>query len=521
MARITRLFLVLGITLVLLMRLHLSLSRAFDPDEFSYLHWAWLIARGYLPYRDFFFYILPGFPWILSMVLFLTGDTTIFLIASRIVIFLVYSLSAAYVYRLGGSLLAVLIFLTFPMTIDKTIDIRPDMVMLLFFFASVLVRGTVLSGILFGISFLMFPKIIFSLPSILYIRKARLNKWFAGALVIGLCFFGYLLINNLVPIAYTSIAKDSLAVTTNKSAFSPLLLLTPYPLIYLTRGGPSVPWVVNTALWFLGVIGLLKLITMSRKWGIFWSLFIAGFVLFIALFPSPYAQYFLPLSIAASVLAGLLLRPMKSWSVILMTVLLSFSFFLEYKERVAPNADNREQLQVIRDVLAVTKPNESIYDMVGSFVFRPDAYYICCHPYGEFRDTLSRPIPTLRESLITRQTKFLVMDRIGFVFWQTPQPDLSFLKTNYLPTKYKKIYSLGVLFRCQNGACVPPGATRSTNVFTILVPEKYTVTFEPNWASVTIGGEEIRNGQTLDLASGLHRFLVSPFVTLLRIQLTR
>lgn len=165
--------------------------------------------------------------------------------------------------------------------------------------------------------------------------------------------------------------------------------------------------------------------------------------------------------------------------------------------------------------------------MVGSYVFRPDGFFICCHPYGEFANKLVSPPLSLRESLVTTKTKFLVMDRVGFVFWQTPEPDLTFLLTNYLPTKYYKIYSLGQTYRCQNGACTQyrlsdkPTTNRSTNTFTIVTPETYTVSIEPKTTTITINGNEIKNGQMLELAAGPHRFSVPPTATLFRIQLDR
>ena len=247
-------------------------------------------------------------------------------------------------------------------------------------------------------------------------------------------------------------------------------------------------------------------------------------------FPVPFLQYFIPLTVMVSIIAGYIIGRLKTVITVIIVITVVTSFSLQYRERVTPNANNREQLQVIRNVLTVTKPNETIYDMVGSFVFRPDGFYICCHPYGEFiKQLASRPALErgLRESLVTRKTKFLVMDRVGFVFWQTPSPDLTFLRTNYLPMKYNKLYSLGVQFHCQYGACVQftmnnlPVSNMSTNTFTILVSETYTVMLEPKNLTIQIDGKEMQNGQTLGLSKGIHRFSVSPPITTFQIQLDR
>ncbi|MBI5620868.1 glycosyltransferase family 39 protein [Candidatus Gottesmanbacteria bacterium] len=667
-------WMILGsIAVVFLLRLHLSVTRAFDPDEFAYLHWTWLIARGYLPYRDFFFYILPGFPWALSPILRLTGDSVNFLIASRVAMLVVYGLCAGVVYlwtrtivipasepespsdktgsrvklaslslrRSGPGMttkahgvtnvapfLAALIFLTFPVTIDKTIDIRPDMVMILFYFFSIWFLfqpekaspfQAVASGVLFGMSVLVFPKIIFGLPALIYLLSAQhyrrpnfirpplakakgvafntLLPWLFGAGLVGLGFLGYVGLNGLIPQAITSLTKDALAVTSGKGGFSPLLLFTPYPLIYLNDGGISLPWAVNTAVWLLGIVGLVLLFLQKRGLNsttpnatanttsinpqgpspaVFFFLYIAGNILFVVLFPVPYVQYLLPLSVAASILSaytlsvipGLTRNPVFPFKrdgsrlmgrddiLILASLLLFSSFFLQYRERVASGAGNAEQLQVIRDILKVTKPDESVYDMVGSYVFRPDGYFICCHPYAEFIDKLTvtpaAPSPTLRlasirrsgrtslrlrlrESLLANQTKFLVMDRVGFVFWKSQEPDKAFMLTNYLPmgnpaspkAPFSKLYSLGQTFHCQLGACVQydlnnlPASNRSTNAFTIIIRETYTVTLQPEHATISIDGKAVKNNQAVELAAKTHTFSVDPTVRELTIQLRR
>ena len=548
----------IAIAFVLVMRLSLVLTRFFDPDEFAHLHWTWLMAEGYLPYRNFFFYIMPGFQWLLAPILGIFGTTPSFLIASRVFVFLVYGIVTWMVYRLSrSSLLAVLIFLAFPVTIDKTIDVRPDMAMLALYFGSILVKSSFFSGLLFALSVLVFPKIVFALPALLYIRQPSLllqwgvlRKWISGAILVGVGFLGYLWANDLIVQAVTSIMKDSFAVTAGKLSFSPLLLFTPYPLIYLTKGGVSLPWAANTAVWILGLAGLAMTIKTDRRMAIFWTLFIAGNILFVAVFPVPYVQYFLPLSVAASVLTGnaLSVRAGLTRNPVFFFLPLVFisSFFLQYRDRIQPGAGNNEQIRVIGDVLQVTRPGEPVYDMVGSYVFRPDGYYICCHPYAEFAGRLANRTMGqspgtadvdggLRQSLIATQTKFLVMDRAGFVFWQSLGKDRAFLLANYLPmgnpaapgTPLAKLYSLGQTFHCRDGACVQydmngyPAASRSANTFTIIAPEMYTVSLTPPSARVTIDGKEMGSNESVPLWVGDHRFTADPAVVKIRLQLAR
>ena len=526
----------IAIVAVLLMRLNLAITRAFDPDEFAHLHWSYLLLTGNVPYRDFFFIILPAYQFFLFPI-FLLGQSAIVPIAARLLQLMLYIFTAILVYRVSlsffkkqtGALLSLLIFISFPMTIDKTIDIRPDMLMVAMILLAMLTTNSFLIGLFTGLSLVIHPKIIFAMPMLAYLfatssKKPRIAPTFIGFSVPVLLFFFYLAYQQVLPAAYTSIFRDALVANTGKGHFSPFLALSPFPLVYLTQGGVSLPWLVNTAIWILSAVGFIFLWIKQKRLGVGVALYFAFGIGLLFIFPVPFIQYFIPLTAIASILAGNITVRSSTVIKVIIVITVVTSFFVQYRERVTKGASNAEQLQVLRDVLAVSGPDETFYDMVGSFIFRPDGYYICCHLYGEFiKQLASRPALErgLRESLIARQTKFLVMDRVGFVFWKTPTPDLSFLLTNYLPTKYNKIYSLGQEFRCQNGACVQPGATRSTNFFTILVPEKYAVTLEPNTAIVTIDGKEIRNGQTLGLAAGIHRFSVPPTATQFRIQLVR
>lgn len=523
----------IAIVAVFLMRLHLSLTRAFDPDEFAHLHWSYLFLTGNVPYRDFFFIIIPAYQIFLFPV-FLLGQSAIVPIAARILQFVLFIITAILVYRVSlsffkkqtGALLSALIFVSFPMTIDKTVDVRPDMLMVVMLLLAMLTTKSFLLGLFVGASLVIHPKIIFAVPMLAYLfatssKKFRIVPAAIGFFVPVLLFFLYLAYQHVLPAAYTSIFRDAIAANAGKGHFSPLLALSPFPLVYLTEGGVSLPWIVNSAIWVLAAIGLILLWIKQRKTALAMTLYFAFGIGLLFVFPVPFIQYFIPLTVMASILAAYAIIN-KNISVINFIIVITVisSFFLQYRERALPPASNSEQLQVLRDVLAVSRPDETFYDMVGSFIFRPDGYYICCHPYGEFIHILTS-LPTLQQSLIAKKTKFLVMDRVGFVFWQTPTHDLSFLLSNYLATKYNKIYSLGQQFHCKNSACMPPGATRSTNTFTILVPEKYTATINPESARMTIDGKLIGNGQTLDLSRGSHGFLVPPPVTSFRIQLDR
>ncbi len=462
-SKFLRVFLFISILLVFLARFHVAITRYFDPDEFAHLHWTWLVATGNTPYRDFFFYATPLYQWLLWPLFVLPPGETILLLARIwqfglycLVLFLLYRITLHVTRLVTVGLLTVLIFITFPMTFDKTIDIRPDMLMTLLYFSAIYLilysKKFLLAGFLLGTSFLVFFKIIYALPAALVLvfirpplalRQAQgkpqgvaLSKLSIGLLIpLGLFVF-YLITNNLQTLAWETFTHTQFIVNTGKDTFSLWATLSPWPLVYLSKGGVSIPWLVNIGVWIAGLFGIIALWKQQKPFAIFSICFAASAIGFLVFFPAPYVQYFIPLSVIASILAAVVLN---RFSLVISFILMA-SFFLQYKERTTPASNNAEQLQVIRDVLTISKPTDTFYDMVGSYVFRPDGYFICCHPYQEFIDKLKIKPLSLRESLIANKTKFVILDRTGQSLWKPKQEDLDFLLANYKPSRYPKIY---------------------------------------------------------------------------------
>lgn len=606
-SRLITLVLITAIVVVSLMRLALAVTRYFDADEFAHLHWSYLLTQGFMPYRDFFMNFTPLFNWFLALLFALPASPTI-LIAARLIQWLIFGGIALCVGLLGlrtklspqSIFLAVLTFLVFPITLDKTIEVRADSLMTLLFLSSVLVayaigrfgrRGAWASGFLAAFSVLLLTKAIILIPALLVVLileirgaknwKTLLVWWIIGTLTPVIAFLTLMAWQGILPAAMTQIIAGSIAIKQGEGAFSPFLPLGSYPIIYDGVGGAlTYPWVVSTICWVLAGLGLMKLLWDGRPFGVFAALFLGGSIVGLFLFPTPYVQYFIPATAVASVLVGYVINdsvekaarmtflrstegsplsalqrlrffggepslseeesnrndtisgrrasPKKaSYALLLVISLLLSSFFLQYRQRTAPGSDNTEQLQVIRDVLTATRPDETIYDMVGSYVFRPDGHPICCNEYARFGRFLPFPVPSLAEMLVTRRTKFIVLDRLGKSLWLPTPEDLTFVVSNYLPTSYNKIYSLGLGFRCQNGACAQytlnnqPAVNHSTNTFTILVPETYTVSLKPDGEVVTIDGNQVHDGQTLSLSKGVHRFWTPPLLAGFRVQLAR
>jgi hypothetical protein len=607
----TLIFILLGsLCVMLFLKLSIILSRQFDPDEFAYLHWAYLLANGKLPYRDFFFYIIPVFPGFLAP-LFLLPATPAIVLVGRLLMFGVYLLTLWLLFflvksvtkHLHTALLALLIFIAFPLTFDKTIEIRPDMVMTFLFLISTvllvkntqdnnwvlprvfprptfssripttwfqmfidhintlfpffqkkgsIVRDSVrstgvpqraspipnfLSGFFFSLSFLTMFKIVFAVPAILFLlligNKKPIRALFlflVGSSLPILLFFFYLLGTNLIPQCLTALTHDASIVNVGNSSFSLFATLSPWPLIYVNNEGVSFPWLVSTALWILMIPGLYLMLKHRQTMGVFFGILLVSSVGFLYLFPKPYVQYFIiPSMVAAIATAVLVMSVFKKqiWIVSVFSFLLLVSFGIQTLNRQSPLGSNQEQLDVLRDVLTAVKPDEPVYDMVGSYVFRPDGYYICCHPYIQFSHLLNRPIPTLTQSLIATKTKFLVLDQKGYVFWIAKPEDLEFMTTHYLPSSYNKIYALGSQFQCSKGSCIQlnvhgnPVSENPKKTLTIVIEDQYKITIQPDNQHITINNTPYANSQTVSLLPGIYQFSVPPTVSYFSIQLNR
>jgi hypothetical protein len=194
-------FLLIAIIGFLVARLPLLPRRAFDPDELEHAHAAWCLFRGMRPYADFFehhtpwYYDLlrPFFGWF-------TVDTSFdsaihFLVVGRVLSFAMTILSLVLVTRLGTrwrdrqtGLLAALLLVAQPVFLQKSLEMRPDMLALPFFLAGLaaLLRGLgegepagrrlawfAVGGLALGGAIMCTQKMLFALPGLM----AGLGVW--------------------------------------------------------------------------------------------------------------------------------------------------------------------------------------------------------------------------------------------------------------------------------------------------------------------------------------------------------
>jgi hypothetical protein len=192
----------LAIAALLLVRLPLLLHRKFDPDEFEHAHAAWCLFKGMLPYRDFFEHHTPWYYYTLRPLFHLFAVDASFesarhlLLVGRALSLLLTVLSVSLTVRLGRhwedrrvGAVGALLLVSQPLFLNKTLEIRPDVLALPFFLAglAVLVRALsrsgdpprrllaafVTGGLCVGAANMCTQKILFVLPGLL----AGLGLW--------------------------------------------------------------------------------------------------------------------------------------------------------------------------------------------------------------------------------------------------------------------------------------------------------------------------------------------------------
>jgi dolichyl-phosphate-mannose-protein mannosyltransferase len=178
---------------LLLSRLWFLAHRALDLDEYEHAHAAWSVARGLLPYRDFFEHHPPAL-YLLFAPLFSRSDVTTdpaaatrVLVLARLVMWTMTIAGVAIVYRLGALVrnrvagaTAVVLLVTSSRFVESMLEFRPDVPAVLCLLIAVwaLVESPIrephppsasrsfLAGVALGAALLFTQKAIFAAPGL-------------------------------------------------------------------------------------------------------------------------------------------------------------------------------------------------------------------------------------------------------------------------------------------------------------------------------------------------------------------
>ena len=184
---IYRIVILLFILLAFFLRIPILKVRYFDPDEFQHLHGARQIYHGDVPYRDYFEHHTPILHFTLARLYPIFGEKiriafaarAMMMVFSGFILFLTFVL-AAMLYGIDAGLFAALFLSYVIMFLEKTIEVRPDLLAVTFWLAALIfmvkgiqrnsvspsLRWHIFSGLCMGMAIMSTQKTLFALGGI-------------------------------------------------------------------------------------------------------------------------------------------------------------------------------------------------------------------------------------------------------------------------------------------------------------------------------------------------------------------
>lgn len=482
-------------------RLRLGLVRYFDMDEFMYLHWAYRLILGKMPYIDFFLFVPPGYILFLAPLFWFWQGTAV-AIAARVLSAGVFSALCVVVGLLFWEMrkswiavVAVLIVSVLPMPSDKFLEIRPDTLSMVFALAGMVLQVrwmrtnrtayALWAGILYAASLLVFQKtfptvglalavaMVFRNP-VGVIRELLAGRKLTRVLrnssstgfmfLVGLaipwivCCLWAILSGHVGEVFYL-VLKAPFEVARSGKLFSPgpvfFFLSNP---TYYGGGGYSLGYIGNLALWGIGgSVCLSRLLAAFMNWRkrvALTEFLLAGSMMFQAFFyiasPIRFPQYLIPVGVfvafyVADAISGIWLDASKSKAGMLLFGA-TFLFLVAGSYRLFWSVHspkfwwtNQPHLTKMQEIYDTIPTNQYILDLEGRTIYYPDPYYVCCLSFGQFWQFLSRPLPSLTEALERTKTKYIYQAEIDRISLLLPA-DQAYIREHYYPTRNGELW---------------------------------------------------------------------------------
>ena len=474
-----------GLLLIsIVFRLALTLNREVDIDEFQHLHAAWMVSQHYLLYRDFWENHTPLFYYLLIPLFHLVREGSRLVIVARIIMSCAAFIILLLVYLLARidhdrktSFLAVLILSYMVIFVEKSIEVRPDQMLISLWLTSLWMAirsiagrrkfALLSAGGLLGIAFLFSPKALLPFSAmcitfaVLTFRERKRYGFTGFAKLQGLYTLGF-----MMPIAVC------FALFYHAGALKPMLTFTvvenlkypdPFRPTYLLH-------LRNISFFALAGVGLFmhirnlrrRLIRVSESRLLILIPALSLLVVFVFVEAAPYAQsvlLFAPLlaiygaEAFKSSLDTIIQNGGESSELIAgywrerWPQLLFFAFTIA-AGLVIPtmlllqahpfSRTNAEQFERLEYVLKVTRSSDVVFDGESAYIFRPQAYF-----YSPFYHAILSSIEhgkiqqSIPQSLTSTHCAVVIYDeRVSML----PASTQSFLRANYAPSAEPLVY---------------------------------------------------------------------------------
>ncbi len=494
----------------------------FDSDETQHLHVVWAWTHGLVQYRDVFDNHMPLFHLLCAPILWLLGEHAADLYWMRLLMVPLYFLSAWCIYRIGAiafsrriGLWAMLLASGISVYHFCSTEFRTDnvwaplwflcLIVLVadpFAFCSFAVSGLLL-GLCFGISMkttLMLVTIVSALGiAIALVGWRRLDLSLrqvamgAGIFAISMAIVPLLIMGYFAAIGVWSqfqycVFTHNIEPATLKNYLKPLWLVGGTPiLIYATREfirkerNPTVALrqalvCLTCGMYFLLLQAFWHHLTREDYLPLFPLVALVCVALLFKLSDKLMEQRFM---------SRLLVRfPLPATAACLMMV-----FDLGLRLPVTNEAD--KQVARVRDVLALTNPDDSVFDCKGETVFRPRSVRCVFETLtmgrfqrGEIADELKGQAPESRA-------------RVAVIGGELPEYDVRFIEANYLPVDHGLMVA--------GSRLNPPSTVDGTIRFHIAIPDRYEIITPDRPAGGLLDGTPSQGSRFL--AVGEHTFV--------------
>lgn len=436
-------------------RWQVGITRFFDVDEFTHLHWAANMWRGETPYVDFFTFFTPGFYWFLQPLFWWFSGQSLF-IAARVVAFAIFlGILGVLGYLFGKTrgwkwaLLPPIILAFLPMPYDKFLEVRPDNLSTLIGLIGLIcqIRGRMFwSGFFYALSLIVLAKMIpFVVVAGFVALLARKSIPFIAGLAVpsSLFFFWLVSLGDFSTVWYSLTTMPLEANMIGKfSIMEPHLFFFPNASFY-GGWGITLGLIFNHAIWLIGLgMGVFRLVTPfvtgnGDKKRVLTEILIAGTFLFFVLgyvqfFPLKHSQYLIPIAVFIAYYAADALRRVPG-----IVLIVGVYFFIIVSSQVhSPKLSltNAKQLTQVESLRSQIPQGTKVLDLEGRMIFWPDAYTICCLPFGSFTQFLSRKPKELPGVLEAGDVQYIFQGETGRLSLLSSS-DLTYINDHYEPVE--------------------------------------------------------------------------------------